>query len=314
VSIKDLNLRHLKLISFYSFRHALRGGTGLVFAILVLSTGLLIAHLMLQPMEILKQQSRDQSGYEMNDKQAMDAVLRIARPVVAWAVKGDSDEERNQIRTNAQPDRNLDWPSYLLDKKPALLSAIFLIMIFTVPFLVALGAFNQFSGDVQSKGLRYQLFRTERTNIFFGRFVGTAIYTFIVMAFLIAIIALYLGLNVNLYRGGDLIAWSLRGIFALCIVSLPYIAVCSLFSAMIDSPFGSLTINSLIIACVPFFALIAKTQWKPAGMIKYVLPWGVQNYLLHYNPLIFFGAVAACIGYTVVFLLLGHLYFCRRDL
>jgi hypothetical protein len=314
VSLKDLNARHLKLISVYSSKHAIRGGTGIVFAILVLSSGLLIAHLILQPMEMLKQQGRVQSGYEMNDKQAMDMVLRIARPVVAWAVKGDSDEEQSQIRNNVQSDKSPDWPSYLLDIKPALLSAIFLIMIFAVPFLVALGAFNQFSGDVQSKGLRYQLFRTARTNIFFGRFIGTALYTFVVMAFLIAVISLYLGLNVNLYKGGDLIGWSLRGIFALCVVSLPYIAVCSLFSAMIDSPFGSLTINSLVIACVPFFAFLARTQWKPAGIIKYALPWGVQNYLLHYDPLIFFGAVAACVGYTVVFLLLGHLYFCRRDL
>jgi ABC-type transport system involved in multi-copper enzyme maturation permease subunit len=314
VSLKDLNWRHLKLISLYPSRHAIRGGTGIVFAILVFSTGLLIAHLILQPMEMMKQQSRDQSGYEMNDKQAMDVVVRITRPVVAWAVEGGANKEKSQIRTDLQSDKKLDWPSFLLDKKPALLSAIFLIMIFVAPFLVALGAFNQFSGDVQSRGLRYQLFRTERTNIFFGRFVGTAIFTFSLMAFLIAIIALYLGLKVNLYEGSTLIGWSLRGVFALCIVCLPYIALCSLISVMIDSPFGSLTINSLIISCVPFFAYIAKTQWEPAGVIKYALPWGVQSYLLHYNPLVVTGAVAACLGYTVVFLLLGHLYFCRRDL
>jgi ABC-type transport system involved in multi-copper enzyme maturation permease subunit len=314
VSLKDLNLRHLNLISRYSSRHAIRGGTGIVFAILVFSSGLLIAHLMLQPMEMMKQQSRNQSGYEMNDKQAMNVVIQIARPVVGWAINEGADKEKSQIRTEPQSDKYFDWPSYLLDKKPALLSAIFLIMIFIAPFLVALGAFNQFSGDVQSRGLRYQLFRTERTNIFFGRFVGAVIFAFILMAFIIGIIALYLGLKVNLYEGTALIGWSLRGVFALWIVCLPYIALCSLISAMIDSPFGSLTISSLIISCVPFFAFIAKTQWEPAGVIKYALPWGVQSYLLHYNPLVVAGAVAACLGYTVVFLLLGHLHFCKRDL
>jgi ABC-type transport system involved in multi-copper enzyme maturation permease subunit len=321
MSLKDLNTRHLKLISLYASRHVVRGGTGIVFIILALSCGLMIAHTILQPIEILKQQSK-KAGYAMNDKQAMDTVLRIARPVVAWALRDENakTESPSPINPKSAPvnkenqGETDDWPSYLLDKQPAILSAILLIMVFTTPFLVTMGAFNQFSGDVQSKGLRYQLFRTERTNIFFGRFLGTAIYTLIVMACLLIIITLYIGLKVNLYECGALIGWSLRGLLALCIVCLPYIALCSLISSMIDSPFGSLTINSLVVACVPLFALIARSTWKPAANIKYILPWGVQSYLLHYNPLIVLGAVAACLGYTVLFLLLGHLYFCRRDL
>jgi ABC-type transport system involved in multi-copper enzyme maturation permease subunit len=322
VSLKDINLRHLKLISIYSSRHAIRGGTGIVFAILALSCGLLIAHLMMQPMEILKQQSKEQFGHEMSDKEAMGRVLLIAKPVVAWAIREHGSSDANQSRAGSPADsvnkdrtaEKTDWPSYLLEKQPSLLSAIFLIMLFSTPFLVAFGAFNQFSGDVQSKGLRYQLFRTERTNIFFGRFLGTAVYTFIVMTSIIAIIALYIGLKVNLYEWSALISWSLRGILALCITCLPYVALCSLLSCMIDSPFGSLTMSSLIIACVPFFAVIARIKWASADKIKYILPWGVQNYLLHYSALTVFGTIAACLGYTVVFLLLGHLYFCRRDL
>jgi hypothetical protein len=319
MSLKDLNPRHLKLISLYSSRHAIRGGTGLVFSILVLSCGLMIAYAVLQPIEIQKQQIKTQTENEMSDHAAMQNVLLVVRPVVAWALGDDAFKKNSQLQVDPQSaslinSEKIDWPSYLLDRQPALLSAIFLIMLFASPLLVALGAFNQFSGDVQSRGLRYQLFRTERTNIFFGRFLGTAMYTFIVMAALIAIIVLYIGFKVRLYEWSALIVWSLRGILALCIVSLPYIALCSLLSSMIDSPFGSLTINSLVIACVPFFALIGRAFWKPASNIKYVLPWGVQPYLLHYNPMVIIGTVAACLGYTALFLLLGHYYFCRRDL
>jgi ABC-type transport system involved in multi-copper enzyme maturation permease subunit len=319
VSLKDLNPHHLKLIGLYATRHAIRGGTGLVFSILVLSCGLMIAYAVLQPIEMQKQQVKIQTGNEMSDRAAMERVLLVVRPVVAWAIGDDASKGQSQFQVDPQSaslikPNMVDWPSYLLDQQPALLSAIFLIMLFASPFLVALGAFNQFSGDVQSRGLRYQLFRTERANIFFGRFLGTAGFTFIVMASLLAIIVLYIGFKVQLYEWSALIGWSLRGILALCIVSLPYIALCSLFSSMIDSPFGSLTINSLIIACVPFFALIAKAAWKPAVNIKYVLPWGLQSYLLHYNPMVVIGSIAACLGYTALFLLLGYLYFCRRDL
>lgn len=317
MSLQDLNFHHLKLISTYAARYAIRGGTGLVFVILALSCGLLMAHFILSPVEQVKEKNRAE-GLEMKDEDIVKNLIDIARPVVVWVIGGASSKDASEEGMPDTKDENgtsaTEWASYLLDEKPALLSAVLLLMLFASPFLVALGAFNQFSGDVQTKGLRYQLLRTERTNIFFGRFLGTALYTVLVMALLISIIVLYLGLKINIYGWGALIVWSLRGLLALGIVCLPYVALCSWMSSMIDSPFGSLTINTLIVGAVPLFAFLGKNTWEPVAYVNYALPWGVQNYLLHPSTGSFLGAIAACCGYTLVFLFLGHRYFVKRDL
>ena len=60
-----------------------------------------------------------------------------------------------------------------------------------MPFVISFLAFNQISGDVQNHGLRYLLLRTARCNIFFGRFIGTVLFSTAVMAFIASAYALY---------------------------------------------------------------------------------------------------------------------------
>ena len=47
-----MNRRHTILIAKYSARYSVRGGIGLVFLLLSLTFGLLVAHTMLQPVEM----------------------------------------------------------------------------------------------------------------------------------------------------------------------------------------------------------------------------------------------------------------------
>lgn len=100
---------------------------------------------------------------------------------------------------------------FLVEKKPALLSAILLVMLFGMPFVISFLAFNQISGDVQSRGLRYLLLRTGRSSIYFGRFLGVALFFTRVMGFIIATIVLYLGLEVRIYPATPLLVWSAQG-------------------------------------------------------------------------------------------------------
>jgi ABC-type transport system involved in multi-copper enzyme maturation permease subunit len=258
-------------------------------------------------------QAEVQGVEAVSEKEILDQLVEFARPIVEWMI-GNRTPDNTEVEETETDEQAEAWASFLLDEQPALLSAVLLIMLYASPFLVALGSFNQFSGDVQSKGLRYQLLRSERSNIFFGRFIGAAIFAIIVMAVLIGIIALYLGLRTRLYPFGPLASWSLRGLLALAIVCIPYVALCSWISSTVDSPFGSLTLCILTIGIVPLFALLGRTIWEPVAYVNYALPWGVQQYLLHPNPVHLLAAVAACFGYTLVFLFLGYRHFLRRDL
>jgi hypothetical protein len=308
VSLRHLDRRHLGLVSLYSARHAVRGGTGVVFAVVTLFYGLMTAQLLLMPVEFGEKALRSEN---VSREELVRELVRFARPAVEWAIGGDPAAEGLSTEEEKEARR---WTTYLLDEKPAILSAIWLLLIVGLPFLVALGAFNQLSGDVQSRGIRYQLLRTDRSNIFFGRFLATVAFTLIVMTAVVLTISLYVGLKLGIYEGRAVALWTLRGLFALAVIALPYVALCSWISASIDSPFASLSLCHLVVGGVPLLALIGRNSWEPLAKISHLLPWAIQNQLLHPDAIQVLSGVAACIGYTAAFLALGYRHFSRRDL
>jgi hypothetical protein len=312
MSLKDLNARHLRLVSTYSTRYAVRGGTGLVFLLIVLVFGLIAASMIITPVEEWKRAEEKQSGREISMANYVSFLIDQARPAVEWAI-GDPEAEPS-YGESGQSEEVREWASYLLDKRPALLSAVLLILVFAMPFLVVTGAFNQYSGDVASRGIRFQLLRTERANIYFGRFIGTVFYSGLTMALLVLTIVAYMGLRLGIYAWGDLLLWGLWGFLGLTILCMPYVALCGWISGAIDSAFGSLTISAIIVGGVPLFALIGRAAWEPVGYVKYLLPWGLQNNILHYQLSTVALTVLACIGYTAFFLALGYRHFATRDL
>ncbi|MHC4176208.1 MAG: ABC transporter permease subunit [Planctomycetota bacterium] len=309
-----MNVRHLGLISTYWARYAIRGGSGLVYLMVTLVFGLAAAHSLLAGVEATMQQA-EKSGRQVEAEEVLDELVDATRPSVRWllGVREDEDQTSRPRPFWVRPPADV-WTAFLLDERPALLSAVFLILFFGMPFLVSFLAFNQISGDAQYLGLRYLLLRTDRASIYFGRFLGTVLFSTGVIAFLVGTIALYLGMKIRVYPTGELIAWSVYGCVALSILMVPYIAVCSMISASVDSPFLSLILCKLTIAGVLVFAVLAKLAWEPAIHIKHLLPWGWQNHLLHPDLSHSLGSVAACGGYTLVFLLAGWWRFKKRDL
>ena len=307
MSLRDINRRHLGLVAFYSTRYAVRGGTGLVFLLLVLVFGLLVANGLIEQVEKLERSA----GSAEAAKAQLDQIVRSMKPLVEWAIG-----EREELPTTPEEAAAGEdpWATYLLERRPALLSAILLILVFGLPFTIACGAFNQYSGDVSTRGIRFLLLRTERANLYFGRFVGMVVFTALAKAAVLVIVLLYLGFALPYYGWGELLLWSALGFVALVLLALPYIAVCGWISATFDSPFGSLAICALVVGGVPLFAVIGGIWTEHAEYINYVLPWGVQNRLLHYEPLQVVIAALACLGYTAAFLALGYRHFSRRDL
>ena len=269
----------------------------------------------------------------MDPEAVRNTIINIGKPVIQWvlglksikqiAQEGSARPPRHPANPNDTPiaeqagknTADLDpWTSFLLEKRPALLSAIFLVLLFGMPFVISFLAFNQVSGDVQNHGLRYLLLRTERSNIYFGRFLGTVIFSTAVMAFIVVTITFYLGMKTRIYPAAALAGWAAHGFLALAILMLPYIAVCSLISASVDSPFLSLILAKVTIAGVLLLGVLGSFAWKPAKYLMYALPWGWQSNLLHPEPGRSLSAVFACLVYTGLFLMLGYYRFERRDL
>lgn len=307
---QSIHARQLYLILGYSIRHSVRGGAGLVFLLLALFFGLGVAQALISPVEMLLKQAEREANVGPED--ALQELVKFAREPVAWAVSPRKSRDPAIQARNDQ--RAEDWATYLLDRRPALLSAILFILLFGLPFLVPFGAFNQTSGDIGNRGLRYLLLRTERPNIFLGRLLGTALFTAIVLAMVVAATGLYLGLKVKFYGGGDLVVWSLLGYLALLFLALPYVALCAWFSAANDSPMVCLVLCKLLIGGVLLASFLGAMRWEAMYYLKWLLPWGIQNELLAPTPGRVATAMAACLGYTLLFGFLGLRHFQKRDL
>ncbi|MHC4559112.1 MAG: ABC transporter permease [Planctomycetota bacterium] len=332
MKFKTLTLGHIRLISLYWSRYAVRSGSGLVYLLIALIFGLFVAHILIMPVEQLMAEQQRRTG--QTDPHAIrNAIIDIGRPIIQLVLGKKSFKQIVQEASEQQPgfgpyqDGNpipLDagntaarfdpWTSFLLEKRPALLSAILLVLLFGMPFVISFLAFNQVSGDIQNHGLRYLLLRTERASIYFGRFLGTVVFSTVVMAIIIVTIVFYLGMKTRIYPALDLAGWAAHGFLALAILMVPYIAVCSLISASVDSPFVSLILAKLTIAGVLLAGALGGLAWKPAKYVTYALPWGWQSNLLHPAPSHWLAAGLACFLYTGLFLVLGYYRFEGRDL
>lgn len=299
-----MNLRRVRLITQYSFPAFLRNGSGVSYVFVTFILGIFVTEPLLTFYE---------SGIV-----PLDDILDLLRTslsfmLAAASLRGSFSELGGLQEQGALAEYG-EWAVYLLQSHPALLSGVFAIELLAVPLFIASGAFNQLSGDLQYGAVRYQLLRVSRLELYLGRFFGMAIFTWILVSFVLTAVVAYLGLRLDLYEWSELISWGLRGVFAFGVLSLPYVALCSLVSANVSSPFGSLVLSSAAVVVVPTVALSAMEAWKPLGKLIYLLPWGVQHRLFHPDTGEVVEAALACLLYTVVYLAIGYLLFRKRDL
>ena len=301
---RSWSLQHVGIIALYSMRFALRSGGGLMFLLIFLTVGLSVASLFITPLEELVKMDGPEG---MNTAELSVTILEsdMVSEAVEWITNSDSAQSE-----------------YLLKDNPALLSAILLILLIAVPFTTCFGAFNQTSGDIASRGLRYLLLRTERSNIFLGRFVGVLLFTIVSVIGTMLVILLYVHLKVGAYPGMQLWLWGFQGLTAVFFLSLPYIALCAWISCMLDTPFGSLAICllisgfSLVILYLLKMTLTTSMKVDPESLdwLLKTVPWGWKYELLHGDPLVRITAILATLGFTVGFLFLGLRHFNKRDL
>jgi ABC-2 type transport system permease protein len=292
--------QHLRLVAMQYATHAIRGGTGIVFTLVMLLACLVIASIWVGPMEgkqSMRARFGNVQGAAVSDEEIIHEAKARTFTLVAWATDHDSKME-----------------DHLTFQKPAAISATLMILLFAIPFLVCLGSFNQLSGDIQYKGLRYLLLRTERANLFLGRFIGTVLFTMMILAIFFLVLFLYMTFKARFYGVGEVALWLLQGYVAVVFFALPYIALCSWISASLNSPFLSLTSCELIAASVPVVVSLMTNTEPKFKYVGYIMPWPLKFELLHPNALHVLGAMGVMLAFTGLFVVLGLLTFQRRDL
>jgi ABC-type transport system involved in multi-copper enzyme maturation permease subunit len=297
-----LRRRHLELFARHSVRHGVRGGAGLIAIFATLLVGLVMASMVITPLEAVDKQIQrsgvtDSAELQEVKDHAREDVIKIAKKGMGWAI-GASD---------AQVD-------YLTTDKPAMISAILILLMVVTPLFACLGAFNQTSGDNATRGLRFLLIRTERQNIFLGRFIGTVLFMAAVFALLFAVLGLYILLKIHVHPPGAMAAWLIGGYFRMLLFSLPYIAMCAWLSGSIDSPFGSLVLALTVSYVWPLFVAIGSAQQHAFSYLGYITPWAFKWWLFSERLWMVGVAALVMLAFTALLAWVGLSRFKKRDM
>jgi hypothetical protein len=126
---------------------------------------------------------------------------------------------------------------------------------------------------------------------------------------------MYMFAKVDVHGKGEMAWWLFQGYLRVMLFALPYMAVCSWVSCMIESAFGSLVIALLLVYFVPALIGMAGSALDVnLHPLQYITPWGWKSWMLGPLGLQFLGAVAAQVAFAAGFLFLGNRYFGKRDL
>lgn len=297
--LEGLRPAHVKLIGVYWVRFSVRTGGGLMTLLVVVLTGLCVAAAFIAPVEALMKESPELGHSEEETADYLDRLARSDQfvDVVNW-VTGDKEQA-----------------AYLLRDQPALLSVIFVLLLMLFPFVAALAGFNQTAGEIGNHGLRFLLLRTERPNVFVGRFLGTLAFTAASTGVMFAVLLLYITLKFSIYDAGSLLAWGGQGFLAALFICLPHIALCAWISGLMDSPFGALAICQLLVGFpILFLNLIDWTAGGDQSWLLRLLPWGWKYDLISGDlgtRLLAYGVMTL---FALGFLALGVRAFQKRDL
>ncbi len=214
---------------------------------------------------------------------------------------------------------------------PLVLFVVFkLTMVFT-PLFVALMGFDQISGEIGPKSIRYLVVRVKRSSILLGKFLAQAtIASGLLVLCTVLMVGVAKALNDDFTFGAA--ALLLLKLSAVVVVfALAYLGLSSLCSAVTKQSGVSLVLNVIVLFVIWFMSSIGNAcrlpgeeaafgtlaQLKPEswmGYFRYASVWNFGQDLLHPAFARFASAGLVHLGFALFFLGLAHLALEARDL
>lgn len=308
------DIREIKEIWRGEIGRALKGGRVIVLLILfVLFTGLALT--------IVGSISRQMSSQL---EQGISAGQIDAAAAQKQAVEG-----RKKFLSTffTDDDQLLDW----LGAMPLVLFVVFKMTMVFAPLFIALMSFDQISGEIGPKSIRYLVVRVKRSSILIGKFLAQA-----TLASALLILCTLLMVVVTKFLNDDFTLGSAALVGGkLCVVlvvfALAYLGLSSLCSAVTRQSGVSLVLNVILLFVIWSMAFIGNLFRLPGeeatfgslssikseswlGTMRYGSVWNFGQDLLHPQAARFLCAGLVHVGFALLFLGLAHLALRRRDL
>jgi len=214
---------------------------------------------------------------------------------------------------------------------PLVLLVVFKLAMRFLPLFVALMGFDQISGEVGPKSIRYLVVRVKRSSIVAGKFVAQGL----VLAGLLLLSTLAM-VGVAKWLNADF-GWSFAATTALKLVgaslalAVAYLGLSTLCSAVTRQASVSLAANIILLFVIWFLAFLGEAFRLPGqqaamgtleqlksesgfAYLRFASVWHYGEDLLHPHLPRFFGAALVHVGWACIFLGLANLMLRRRDL
>ena len=186
---------------------------------------------------------------------------------------------------------------------PLAVQAVFYLSLFFLPVYVALMGFDQVSGEVGPRSIRYLTVRARRTSVLLGKFLAqTTVLLGLVFA-LDAGLCLYTALTTPGLGAGTLVLNLLKFWMASAVFSLTFLALTSLCSSLATSPPVSLIANlAVLMTSLLLWMTALAREDSPLRYLRYLSPLRYSTRLLSPEPSQVGLSVAAYVVFTLVFL------------
>ncbi len=289
-----VNLREARIVARFDYRNLVRSAPGVTFLVIYLYAAITLGAWLA---DLLRAEKYLPPGSHVSAEQARLQLNTVLAEVVRWFVGSDHEAVR-----------------FLVFDRPVAMSAFFLVSLLLMPILVQFLAFNQVSGYVHRRSIRFIVPKTGRLELYLGLFASNLLFFTIVSGALTALMTLGWVLFSTHVDTGLVVLYSLRILVAIWLSCVPIIAFMSLVAAMTGSPVATLFLGAGIYAVLNIAGYMVTKQTEWGRILYYVLPLEPKYWFANPGVGHFVGGAALMVLYTGVFLTGGWLFLRRRNL
>jgi ABC-2 type transport system permease protein len=207
-----------------------------------------------------------------------------------------------------------------LSRVPLEVLVVFKITLFFLPAYVALMGFDQLSGEVGPRSMRYLTVRARRSSVLLGKFLSQATLLLGLVLIIDLAIFVYARIANPTFGYADVVINLIKFWLAAIVFSLAYVSLTTLCSSLFRSPAVSLVFNFILLFVFWLMDTIGRASQAAYGdasvvrFLRYLSPSYYAGNLLHPRLAEFAASGAAYAGFATIFLLGAYAVLRARDL
>jgi ABC-type transport system involved in multi-copper enzyme maturation permease subunit len=202
----------------------------------------------------------------------------------------------------------------LLREHPPILVALFGLVLGLMPLLSIILAYDQTATDIETRHVRYLLFRSDRVSIYLGKALGAQLIVAIAIAIVLLVFGVFLGVRTDAIEGLKGVLYLGRIWVTAVLYAIPFVALLGLISALIGRARRSLTVSFFYWFSVVVLSGLLSMAHESLAHLDYLFPSVGRFNLLFDDPEQLRNTVLYLIAFTLVAGSLGLWRFRSRDL